>query len=171
MTLILIGFMGVGKSTVAHALAQRYQLSAVDLDQVISQTYGPIEKIFDRAGEAEFRRLEYQTLARCLQGQGSPDVLALGGGIVETPASQQLLRRQAQVLWLNGSFELSWQRIDHAAGRPLVATLTRNGLLQRFEQRQQLYADVATDQLALNEPVPPPAELAATIYQHFFDLS
>ena len=166
MTLILIGFMGVGKSTIAQTLAQRYQLSLCDLDQVIVHQHGPIAKIFEQRGEAGFRQLEYDNLTKCLQRE--PDILALGGGIIETPASRQLLRTQPQVLWLKGSFELSWQRINHDSGRPLVDSLTRDGLRQRFERRQGLYAEVATAQLVLSDPVPAPADLAAELHRRFF---
>jgi len=77
--IVLVGFMGAGKTTVGHLLAERLGLPFTDSDQVIEQRAGrPVRQIFAEDGEPAFRALEHQVIASLLDG---PDlVLALGGG-------------------------------------------------------------------------------------------
>jgi len=83
--IVLVGFMGAGKTTVGHLLAGRLGLPFADSDQVIEQQAGrPVRQIFAEDGEPAFRALEHQVITGLLDG---PDlVLALGGGAAEHPA-------------------------------------------------------------------------------------
>ena len=90
--IVLVGFMGAGKTTVGTLLAARLGLPFVDSDQVIEQRAArPVRQIFAQDGEPAFRALEHQVIAELLDGP--PIVLALGGGAPEHPATQALLGR------------------------------------------------------------------------------
>ncbi len=135
--IVLVGFMGAGKSTIGRLLAEHMALPFTDVDELIEQRHGPIAAIFEQRGEAAFRRIEADTIDNCLAG---PDgVLALGGGAVETPRVRQALTGH-EVWWLRIGFDDALARVGGDPSRPVLAT---PGLRDRFEARQPLYAEVA----------------------------
>ncbi|WP_125766403.1 shikimate kinase [Lapidilactobacillus wuchangensis] len=165
MTVILMGFMGVGKTTTAQVLAQEYQLTQLDNDQFLCQReQATVAELFHQYGEAGFRQRELQACQAAMQQQ--PQILALGGGMVEAAASREFLQQQAPVLWLKSDFATCWQRIQHDQGRPLVQQLQQAGLAQRFERRQAWYQAVATDVIEVAQQTP--HDLAGEIYHRYF---
>jgi shikimate kinase len=91
--IVLVGFMGAGKTTVGHLLAARLGLPFADSDQVIEQrARRPVRQIFAEDGEPTFRALEHQVIAELLDGPAL--VLALGGGAAEHPLTRALLTRR-----------------------------------------------------------------------------
>jgi shikimate kinase len=154
--IVLVGFMGAGKSTVGSLLADRLGLPFTDSDQVIEQRAGrPVRQIFAEDGEPAFRALEYQVIAELLDGPAR--VLALGGGAAEHPGTRALLARGdaprrpsregmagVQVVYLQVSYEQALRRVagDRAPeSRPLLA---RPDLAVLYERRLGVYAGVAT---------------------------
>jgi len=137
--IVLVGFMGAGKTTVGHLLAERLGLPFADSDQVIEQRAGrPVRQIFAEDGEPAFRALEHQVIASLLDG---PDlVLALGGGAAEHPGTRDRLAT-VQVVYLQVGYEQAMQRVGGDPGRPLLA---RPGLAATYQRRLPLYAAVAT---------------------------
>jgi shikimate kinase len=140
--IVLVGFMGAGKSTVGSLLADRLGLPFTDSDQVIEQRAGrPVRQIFAEDGEPAFRALEHQVIAEILDGPAR--VLALGGGAVEHPGTRDKLA-SAQVVYLHVSYEQALQRVggDGAPeSRPLLA---RPDLAVLYQRRLGVYAGVAT---------------------------
>jgi len=137
--IVLVGFMGAGKSTVGSLLAARLGLPFTDSDQVIEQRAGrPIRQIFAEDGEPAFRALEHQVIAELLDGPAR--VLALGGGAAEHPGTRHKLA-SAQVVYLHVSYEQALQRVGGDDGRPLLAWPDLAALYQR---RLGVYAGVAT---------------------------
>lgn len=137
--IVLIGFMGAGKSTVGRALARRLNLPFVDSDQVIERSVGlSIPDIFEGYGEAGFREIEAQTIGEQLAGPHG--VVALGAGAVTTEAVRGHLVGHDAVL-LDISLPDSLSRIGGDPGRPM---LRRPDLAEIFAARQVLYRDVAT---------------------------
>lgn len=137
--IVLIGFMGAGKTTVGHLLAEKLGLPFVDTDLVIEQRVGrPIREIFVTDGEPAFRSLEYQVTAELLAGQDA--VLALGGGAAENPATRQALRA-SHVVYLQVGYEESMLRVAHDAYRPL---LRAPDLQVIFQRRLASYEAAAT---------------------------
>jgi len=116
MRLVLIGFMGSGKSTVGRRLAERIGLPFIDLDSEIERRAGAtINEIFARGGEVEFRRIERETLRELL---GHPRfVMAAGGGTLVDPAMLALARDRALVVWLNPTFATIVTRIGSLGKR------------------------------------------------------
>ncbi len=137
--IVLVGFMGAGKTTVGHLLAEKLGLPFTDSDLVIEQRSGrPVRQIFAEDGEPAFRALEHETVKDLLRG---PDVvLALGGGAVEHPGTRQALRT-AQVVYLQVGYGEAMLRVAGDEYRPLLRT---PGLEDLYRRRLSAYESVAT---------------------------
>ncbi len=134
--IVLVGFMGSGKTTVGRRLAQRLNLPFVDLDDRIEAAEGrAISDIFAHDGEPAFRDLEHRELGLALAGEG---VLALGGGAYVQPRNRDLLRGQAKVIWLDVPFERALRRVSGAGHRPLAKDPVK--FAELFEARRAAYA-------------------------------
>jgi shikimate kinase len=118
--ILLIGFMGSGKSTVGRALAERVRRPFVDLDEVIVAEVGKsIASIFADDGEEAFRAGEHSALVAL--GERPPSVVACGGGVVLSEENRALMRRSGTVVYLRVSAEEALARIGDVSGRPLLA--------------------------------------------------
>jgi shikimate kinase / 3-dehydroquinate synthase len=136
--LVLVGFMGAGKSTAARLAAQRLGAAVVDADRVFERRHGPIAAYFETHGEAAFRAREEELVAELLAAR--PPVLSLGGGAVESERVRAQLRGR-RVLWLDEDAETCWRRV-RGSQRPLARD--RERFLALFAQRRPLYEEVAT---------------------------
>jgi 3-dehydroquinate synthetase/shikimate kinase len=132
--LVLVGFMGAGKTTIGEAVAQRLGREFVDVDATYDE---PIAKIFERS-EAEFRVLE-EARTRAVLERGAPAVVALGGGAVETPAIRELVRRSTVVV-LDVDVATAWARVG-GSDRPLAQDEAEFRRL--YGERRALYEQVA----------------------------
>jgi shikimate kinase len=140
--IVLVGFMGAGKTTVGTLLAARLGLPFADSDQVLEDRAArPIRQIFAEDGEPAFRALEYEVIAGLLDGP--PMVLALGGGAPGHPPTQARLTCDpaAEVVYLHVEYDQAMRRVGGDEGRPLLA---RPDLPALYERRLQVYAAVAT---------------------------
>jgi shikimate kinase len=137
--IVLVGFMGAGKTTIGNLLAARLELPFADSDEVIERRAGrAISQIFADDGEPGFRALEHQVIAELLDGPAL--VLALGGGAAQHPQTQAKLT-SAQVVYLEVSYEQALQRVGGDTGRPMLA---RADLPALYQRRLPVYAGVAT---------------------------
>src|SRR5262245_57852142 len=144
----LVGLMGAGKSAVARILGERLGAAVADLDAFIEAEEGcSIAELFDREGEAWFRRREGEVLRQALDAGAR--VIACGGGVVLDPAHRRLLRERCRVAWLEVAPAEALRRIGATAGGPLLAGAEpgsrRPALLA---ERPTLYAAVAGDRIA-----------------------
>lgn len=118
--LILIGFMGTGKSSVAAGLAQQLKLPHIDMDAEIVKAAGQsIPDIFAQRGEQAFRTLETQVLENLLLSAESA-IIATGGGAVLKPENCQLMLRYGFVVALRASEQVIVSRVQKDTGRPLL---------------------------------------------------
>ena len=141
--LVLIGSPGAGKSTVGRRSAERLGVSFVDTDRVVEAEQGmTIADIFVDRGEHAFRDLEADAVARTLLD--SDGVVALGGGAVMRPETRDLLAGQ-RVIWLRVALTDAAQRVGLNQARPLLLGNVRGTLAALLEQREPVYAAVATD--------------------------
>jgi shikimate kinase len=137
--IVLVGFMGAGKTTVGQLLAARLGLRFADTDQVIEQRHGrSVREIFAEDGEATFRAAEHEVITELMRGPEA--VLAVGGGAVEHPSSRRLLS-SARVIYLEVSYDEAMRRVGGDAGRPL---LRRPDLDEVYRRRLPVYQSVAT---------------------------
>ena len=137
--LVLLGFMGAGKSTVGKVFARELGCPFIDLDVEISKTHGAIPELFSARGESGFRAIEHYHLDRILPTLPRPAVLALGGGAFLQPANRELLSQAgATTIFLDAPFEVIRARISHTgAERPLARDMDR--LLDLFYERRPAY--------------------------------
>jgi shikimate kinase len=150
--IVVVGFMGAGKTTVGQLLAAKLSLPFTDSDQVIEERAGkPIRLIFADEGEPAFRELEHAVIADLLTG---PDaVLALGGGAAEHPASRSLLAA-VPVVYLRVGYAEALARVGGDHGRPMLA---RPDVQALHAARQVVYASLAT--VAVDTDGRPPDEI------------
>ncbi len=111
--IVILGFMGCGKTTVAKELARQLDCSFVDLDSFITERYrrSPAE-IIQKDGEDSFREIETLALRDVLQDKHAR-IIALGGGTWTIPANRTLIAlHDCLSVWLDAPFELCWERIN-----------------------------------------------------------
>lgn len=117
--IVLVGLMGVGKSTVGKRLSTRLGLPFVDADQEIEAAAGlTISEIFDRYGEPHFRDGERRVIARLIDGQ--PKVIATGGGAFMQEDTRALILDKAIAIWLDADVEVLANRVSRRDTRPLL---------------------------------------------------
>lgn len=142
MAKVLLGFMGVGKSSVAPFLDGRF----VDMDQVIEEKIGmSIADFFAKEGEASFRQIESETLEALLQ-EGDDVIISTGGGVVVTERNRQLLKKNRKYnIWLHASFDVVYDRIkkDIKNQRPLFLNHSKEEFKAIYDGRMALYQSLA----------------------------
>jgi len=118
--IVLVGLMGVGKSTVGRRLAARLRLPFVDSDDEIEALAGmTVAEMFERFGEAQFRDGERRVIAQLLQGR--PKVIATGGGAFMNDETRRLILERATAVWLDADVAVLAERVSRRAGtRPLL---------------------------------------------------
>src|SRR5947208_16740108 len=116
---VLVGLMGVGKSTVGRRLARRLGLPFIDSDSEIEETVGlPWGELFERYGEADYRDGERRLVARLIDGEVR--VIATGGGVFVDPATRELLNARAITVWLDAPVDVLAERTARRDTRPLL---------------------------------------------------
>lgn len=138
-TVVITGFMGCGKSKIAHALAERLNLTFVDLDESITARTGRTPaQLIDEDGERAFRVIETQTLRDVLHSHEA-GVIALGGGAWIEAVNRELIDEYGCAsVWLDVPFEVCWARIEYAGeDRPLGRT--REQAAERYKLRRPVY--------------------------------
>lgn len=119
LPIVLIGLMGVGKSTVGRRLASRLNLPFVDADTEIETAAGlTVPEIFERFGEAHFRDGERRVIARLMDG--TRKVIATGGGAFMQEDTRSLILASATTIWLQADIETLVQRVGRRGDRPLL---------------------------------------------------
>ncbi|MCC2652653.1 MAG: shikimate kinase [Microvirga sp.] len=146
-SLVLVGLMGAGKSTVGRRLAQSLKLPFRDADHEIEAAAGmTIQEIFAIHGEEHFRDGERRVIARLLQE--GPIVLATGGGAFMNEETRRRIAEQAISIWLKADLDVLMRRVRKRATRPLLQNPDPEGTMRRLmEQRHPVYAtaDITVD--------------------------
>jgi shikimate kinase len=121
-SVVLVGMMGVGKSSIGRRLGSRLGIPFVDADAEIEKAAGmSISDIFARHGEADFRSGEARVIARLLDG--GPQVLATGGGAIMNADTRAAIKAKGISIWLSAELEVLMRRINKRKDeRPLLQT-------------------------------------------------
>ena len=139
--IVLVGLMGVGKSTVGRRLAQRLHLPFVDADtEIESAADMSIPEIFERFGEPYFRDGERRVIARLMDG--TPKVIATGGGAFVNDETRRLILGEATAVWLDADVEVLVDRVRRRDSRPLLRGRDPRAVLAELARvRNPLYAE------------------------------
>lgn len=136
--IVLVGFMGSGKSTVGRRLADRIGYRFADTDTVIeSSEKASVSEIFELKGEGAFRELEHRAILGLL-GQ-TEIIIATGGGAFAQPASADAILEGAFAIHLDCSFAVAFDRVAGRGGRPLVEK-GRSAVEALFAERKDKYS-------------------------------
>ena len=140
-SIVLVGLMGVGKSTVGRRLAKKLKMKFVDADEEIERAAGmKIADIFDRHGEAQFRDGERRVIARLVAGP--PRVIATGGGAFIYEDTRRLILERCFAVWLDAEIEILAARVSRGRDRPLLRGQEPLAVLADLAQRRNpIYAE------------------------------
>ncbi|MBC7980745.1 MAG: shikimate kinase [Armatimonadetes bacterium] len=143
--IVLIGFMGSGKSTVGRELHQRLGYHLTDMDQLIEERLGKkISEIFVEEGESAFRDFETMQLMEIARQTDKRHIISTGGGIVIRPENRSLLRRLGYVVWLNAPEEVISERTSRNRDRPLLNHQdSRARIAMLLAEREPWYRETA----------------------------
>ena len=136
--IVLTGFMGVGKSTVAKHLAYLLDCGRVDLDtEIVKSEERTIAEIIEREGIEKFRQIETENLRKILESDAK--IIALGGGAWTVEENRRLIKKYSfTIVWLESTFEHCWLNIVNSKRvRPLAQN--KKSALKLFEERQKVY--------------------------------
>jgi shikimate kinase len=165
--IIITGFMGAGKTTVAAALARKLSCVMLDLDDVIKERSGRTpQEIIDEDGEKRFREIEGEALRAALETEQA-HVIALGGGTWTIESNRALINKHhALTVWLDAPFELCWERISaEDISRPFGRD--KQTALLLYDKRREFY-DQATLKVKIDKDKSPEmvaAEIAQALLQ------
>lgn len=138
-SVVLVGMMGAGKSTIGRRLSARLHLPFLDADTEIEAAAGmSIPDIFETHGEPHFRDGEARVIARLLDG--GPAVIATGGGAFMREETRNRIRDKAVSLWLKADADIIMKRVKRRADRPLLQTADPAATVGRLiEEREPVY--------------------------------
>lgn len=138
-SVVLVGMMGAGKSTIGRRLSARLGLPFFDADAEIEAAAGmSISDIFESRGELDFRDGEVRVIARLLEG--GPAVLATGGGALMRQETRDRIRERAVSIWLKVDTEVVMRRVKRRSDRPLLQTADPEATVERLlREREPLY--------------------------------
>jgi shikimate kinase len=168
-SIVLIGMMGAGKSSVGRCLQQRTGLARLDTDEMVAAQFGiPIAQIFEKHGEEGFRIAETDVLRKLAPER--PAIVVTGGGIVGNTENLDLLKQLGTVVWVTADEATLFERASRRNDRPLLQQKNPRAVFSKlFRERESLYAaaaDLRVDTSALTHD-----EVAETILNRLEEVS
>ncbi|MBH5322828.1 shikimate kinase [Aurantiacibacter sediminis] len=141
--LVLVGMMGVGKSTVGRRLANVLNMDFTDADEEIVQAANmSVADIFDQFGEEYFRDGERRVIARLMDQSGAGCVLATGGGAFLEDETRALIKQEGVAIWLDAAIDTLVERVSRNKRRPLLRTGDINAKVTKMKtEREPIYAE------------------------------
>ncbi len=139
-TVVLVGMMGSGKTAIGRTLAARLDVPFVDSDAAIEEAAAlTIAEIFERDGEAFFRKRETEVLRRLLSGP--PGIVSTGGGAFLSAENRDAIAQMGVAMWLDADLKTLWDRVGHKDTRPLLRTADPLATLTKiYKERTPIYA-------------------------------
>jgi shikimate kinase len=150
--IVLVGMMGVGKTTIGRRVAAKLNRQFLDSDEEIEKAAQmSIPEIFEQRGESEFRAGETRVIARVLKENDI--VLATGGGAFVNAETRALVKDGAVSVWLKANADILFERVSRRSNRPLLKTANPRATLEKLiEERYPIYAEA--DITVLSREVP-----------------
>ena len=155
LNIVLIGFMGTGKTTVGRLLAEKTGMPLVDMDTLIEERAGKIiNDIFAQDGEPHFRAMEREIVQE-LSAKGG-QIISTGGGIVLNPDNITDFERTGLVVCLLADAETVLDRVRHDSTRPLLANDKAGTIVELLQSRKHLYESITHKIDTSGRPSPEP---------------
>ena len=154
-SIVLTGMMGSGKTTVAKILSKKLNIKSIDIDTLIEQNErNKISEIFSKKGESYFREIEKNTILKTFTPENL--VISLGGGALENQETREFLLNNSNVIYLQTSPEVIFERIKFNTERPLLcANMSVEKISEILEKRIENYQSatytVTTDNKTPNQ--------------------
>jgi len=142
-SIVLIGMMGAGKSSIGRCLQQRTGLARLDTDEMVVARFGiSIPEIFEKHGEDKFREAETEVLRKLAPDR--PAIITTGGGIVLRPGNVDLLKGLGTLVWLTADEATLFERVSRRNDRPLLQKENPRTVFSKlFRERESLYTAAA----------------------------
>ena len=154
--IVLVGMMGVGKSSVGRRLSHLLDLPFIDADDAIEQAAQmTIPEIFEHYGEAYFRDGERRVIQRLMaqSAAGQPMVIATGGGAFVNPETRALILDQGIAIWLDSDVDTLLERVGRKDNRPLLRNGNPRDILARLrDEREPAYSQAPIKVMSGNQP-------------------
>ena len=139
-SIVLVGFMGAGKTTIGRRLADRLEMPFVDIDREIEAAFGlSVTEIFALHGEQEFRKAERGLVVDCIASGAR--VISVGGGCYVDDETRTAINDRAIAIWLDPPFELIIERLARSTTRPLASGKSPEELRELWARRRHCYAE------------------------------
>lgn len=157
MNIVLVGFMGTGKTVVARRLSEKFGRGYVCLDDTIEEIEGKsINRIFEENGESYFRKIEKEVTSKASKLKNV--IIDTGGGVVKDNENIRNLKETGVMICLTATPEIIYERIKHEPNRPLLNVSNHKERIQKLlNQRASLYAKadytIDTSELTIDEVV------------------
>jgi shikimate kinase len=141
--ILLIGFMGTGKTTVSRILHKEMKLPEIDMDSYIVKREGmSINEIFEKYGEEYFRKVETECLIEILQNNGV--IVSCGGGVVVKDENVEYMKDKGTIVLLTATPETVYNRVKHSENRPILnGNMNVEFIASLMEKRRERYLEVA----------------------------
>lgn len=153
--MVLVGFMGSGKTTVGKLIAEKTGMTLLDMDSIIADRAGKsINEIFADEGETHFRTLERSLTQELAATEGN--IISTGGGIVLNPQNITDFEKTGLVVCLLVDAETVLDRVKHDSSRPLLAGDKEAQIIQLLESRKTLYESIIHQIDTSGRPSPEP---------------
>jgi shikimate dehydrogenase len=150
--LVLIGFMGSGKTTVSQILAEKLAYHCLDSDANIEQQQKmKISQIFADKGEAAFRTLETESLRNLAEQKERRMILSAGGGLALKEENRALMRQLGKVIYLKTSPQTVYERVKEDQTRPLLQGDDLMGRIERLEAEREIFYQMAADEVVVTD--------------------
>lgn len=153
MRIILIGFMGVGKTTIGKIIAKKLKLNFVDMDNYIEKREGKsISKIFEEYGEQHFRELESESLKDLIKSDNI--VISTGGGIITTKENSDILKKEKIVIFLDGNTQTILNHLSKEIDKRPLLSNSKNveyTISNLLNQRYEKYNSICDIKIDINE--------------------
>ena len=168
-SIVLIGMMGAGKSSVGRSLQRQSGLARLDTDEMLATEFGmSIAQIFEKHGEEKFRDAETEVLRKLAPDR--PAIIVTGGGIVLRTENVDLLKGIGTIVWLAADEAILFERAARRDHRPLLQKENPRSIFSKlFKERESLYAEAAD--IRINTSRMTHDEVAETILNKLEELS
>lgn len=142
-SIVVVGMMGAGKSSVGRCLQRQTKLPLFDTDKLAAASFGiSIREIFSKFGEEKFREAETQAVRQL--SESTPAIIVTGGGVILREENLRMLKRLGVIVWLDANEEVLFERASRARNRPLLQSgNSRESFAGILNARRLRYAKIA----------------------------